>query len=73
MESKIKLVKQCHACHKDITVEVFQKDLDRYNDATNREHIQNIFPYLEASERELFLSGLCGSCWDELFMDLEDE
>ena len=29
-------------------------------------HIQNVMPYLSVDERELFVSGLCGPCFDRL-------
>ena len=35
-------------------------------------HLQNAFPYLSASERELIKSGTCGKCWDKMFPE-EDE
>lgn len=30
-------------------------------------HIQNVMPYLNADDRELMISGLCGSCFDRMF------
>ena len=36
--------------------------------------VQDAFPYLTASERELLISGICPSCWDKMFGgDLEEE
>lgn len=28
---------------------------------------QNAFPYLDASERELLISGTCSTCWNDMF------
>ena len=28
--------------------------------------IQNTFPYLSASDREILISGTCGSCFDDM-------
>ena len=36
-------------------------------------HIQEAFPSLPAEDRERFISGYCGSCWDLLFGDDEGE
>jgi hypothetical protein len=30
-------------------------------------HVQDAFPELSAAEREMFISGICGKCWDLLF------
>ena len=34
--------------------------------------IQNIIPNVSADIREMFLSGMCGECWDKLFEDIEE-
>lgn len=34
---------------------------------TRSKCIQNIFPDVSADMRELFLSGMCGKCFDEMF------
>lgn len=31
------------------------------------EHIQYVFPDLSPAERELFISGCCGDCWNKMF------
>lgn len=31
------------------------------------ELIQNVFPTWSASKRELLITGICKSCWDESF------
>lgn len=30
-------------------------------------HIQNALPTLSPDERELLISGTCGTCWDKMF------
>lgn len=32
--------------------------------------IQECFPEMSASEREMFISGICGDCWDKMFGEL---
>lgn len=35
---------------------------------------QNAFPYLSVTQREaLFISGICGFCWDAMFPDEDEE
>jgi hypothetical protein len=57
----------CVHCSDYHSITVEKPDLDALY-GKDRPLIQNLFPYLTASERELFFqSGLCGKCWDELF------
>lgn len=56
----------CKICHKTVTVTVEAEDLDRWN--RRETNIQDIFPYLSAGERELFLSRICPECYDDLFL-----
>jgi hypothetical protein len=37
------------------------------------EHIQNAIKSLSADDRELFISGTCGKCFDALFADEEGD
>lgn len=57
---------QCGAVH-DINVEL--KD---YNDYQTGKHPQDAFPYLDAGQREMLISGICPECWERLFPE-EDE
>ena len=40
---------------------------DDYTSWENGELIQNAMPYLSADERELLISGTCGTCFDNMF------
>lgn len=31
--------------------------------------VQDAFPELDASQRELLISGVCPTCWDNMFAD----
>lgn len=55
----------CSICRKTVTVTVEAEDLERWK--RRETYIQDIFPYLSAGERELFLSGICPKCYDNLF------
>jgi Na+-translocating ferredoxin:NAD+ oxidoreductase RnfC subunit len=63
---------KCRVCGRWRVVRIDPDDLDR--------HVHGIFvqhafvrrdgtPYLDSSERELFISSLCKSCWDLLCPD----
>lgn len=42
---------------------------EQYEAVMNRgsERIQDVIPDLSPSVRELFISGICSRCWDEMF------
>jgi len=62
----------CVQCRKPQTIKVKDDDIERFK--TGNGHIQAIFPYLLPAEREMFLSRICGNCWEELFIkDADDE
>lgn len=64
------LTETCIECGKDSSVVVQGPDLFNWN---NGAAVQVAFPYLTASERELmFMSHICGTCWENLFADDEE-
>ena len=72
-ERNIKIQARCRCCDGITELLVTQKDLNEYF-SSNRRHIQDIFPYLRAEERELLISQICPKCWNDMFgSDEEDE
>lgn len=67
--TKVALEVTCHLCNTKHELHLKQDDLNRYR---NGEHIQNVMSYLSPNERELLISGICGKCFDELFLDEEE-
>lgn len=65
-------LRECsNECGKIITGYVRGQDLFQYN---NGALAQVAFPYLSADDREaLFMSGCCGTCFDKIMSDPEDE
>lgn len=59
----------CSRCSTKIELSVDEKDIARYKSG---ELIQNCFPYLSADQREILISGICGTCFDELFAEPDD-
>jgi hypothetical protein len=58
------VVTACPFCGHAHEVEVNEMD---YWDWQDGELAQNAFPYLSADEREMLISGICPTCWDEMF------
>ena len=69
MSKDIKIVKVCCLCGCRYLIEVYSKD---YSDWQNGVNIQIAFPYLNIDDRELLISGVCGSCFDENFGDASE-
>lgn len=67
---KVIIETRCPFCGHITKIAVFKADFEKY---TNGELVQNCFPYLNASEREILISGLCFKCQDEIFDSDEDE
>ena len=71
-ERNIKLQVRCNICGGLTTLEVTGDSMNEYY-SPNRRHIQDIFPYLSAGERELLISHTCPKCWEEMFGSDEDD
>ena len=55
---------QCGKVHKIENITPLQFDELR---SENRRNIQVILPHIKEELRELFISGVCGDCWNEMF------
>ena len=64
------LIVRCYMCGKEYEIKVYEKDYREYA-SPNRRHIQDIFPYLTPAERELLISQVCETCWNDMFIDEE--
>lgn len=61
---------QCRMCGNVSDIKCNEDDFNKWK---NREgYIQDLLHYLSKQERELLISGTCGSCFDELFPPEED-
>ncbi len=63
--AKITLNPKCPVCGKPHTVTVEAQDLKDFREG--RKHATEAFPYLNAGQRELLITGICDKCWEELF------
>lgn len=59
----------CPRCRKHTTLVVDESAHDMWKSGA---YIQVAFPELSVDQREMMITGYCGSCWDILFPD-EDE
>jgi hypothetical protein len=68
----VRVVGKCPLCKKDWHI-----DVDTHNYAMWRNNmclIQDAFPDMGPSDRELLISGICNDCWQTMFKpDDEDE
>jgi len=62
------IVKNCMFCGKESSISVDSASLYLYNQGAM---IQDAFPDLTASEREVIKSGIHGECWDNTFKDFD--
>lgn len=63
-EGQTCLTRTCNMCHTQH--EIWVED-DDYKAWENGKMCQDAFPYLDAGQREILISGTCGRCFDLLF------
>ena len=61
---------RCPFCGETHEIAVNEND---YLDWQDGKLAQNAFPYLDADEREMLISGICPTCWDGMFETDEEE
>ena len=78
VEARIKILKQknakmiitlittCPFCGRENSINVCDSAWQ------NGALVQDAFPYLLADEREMLISGICPTCWDDTFSDEEE-
>jgi hypothetical protein len=59
---------RCPECRDINFVRVEKGD---YFDWKRGKYAQNAFPYLNAAQREMLMTGICGACWDLIFGDFD--
>lgn len=56
----------CPICGEVTLILVDKSDWELFK-SPNRPYVQDIFPYLTPEERECLISGVCPTCWDEMY------
>ena len=64
-ENKITLKVRCKCCGQETSVSVDLEDLGAWQ--RGEKLVQNAFPYLSSSKRELLMTRICPDCWDKMF------
>lgn len=62
---RVEITKVCPFCGKITAIEVTEEQMFAY--FFTDELVQNIFPEMEASTREVLISGICKDCQKEIF------
>jgi len=60
----------CEKCDKGFDFPATPEQMHALDDSSKS--IQDIFPELSSGERELFISGMCGECFDKVFEAFEE-
>lgn len=55
----------------NVGVRVTRDQLAEWTSNSDR-HVQQMFPNLTPAERELFVTSICGPCWDGMFPNLDE-
>ena len=71
-ERNVTLKVRCTICNTDYKLKVAEEDYIEYT-RPNRRNIQDIFPYLTPSERELLISHTCEACWNKMFGEPDED
>lgn len=61
---------KCSLCSSFTTVHISPRKLHMYRSGSAR--IQDLFPELAPSEREVIQRGICNRCWNDMFANGED-
>lgn len=62
------VIKTCMICNLEKTIHCTQEELNLWQGGML---IQNAMPNVSVDERELLISGVCGTCFDEMFDEAE--
>ena len=60
----------CYSCGAQQKVHTVATDAIKFRDGALA---QDCFPYLTPEQREFLISGICSTCWDEMFPPEEED
>lgn len=73
-DGRVRLRRRCNMCGKYQVLEMGLVELAQGLNAKKvGKHVQEAFPWLTPSEREMFLTGICDDCWGVLFREEGEE
>lgn len=59
---------KCPSCKREKRLKVSAAGFEKYR--SGRYNVQDCFPELDTSKRELLISGICPDCWNEMFSEV---
>lgn len=59
----------CRYCHEHVQIDVPWLGFEEWKQGAL---IQNAMPSLDTESREFLISGVCGTCWDQMFTPVLD-
>lgn len=72
-DGSIKVTKKCIQCQKVIDLGITSKEkLDELLRTVGYGHMQDL-KWLSPGNREMFISGFCGECFNKIFSDTSEE
>jgi hypothetical protein len=66
MDETMTIPVKCRSCGREFTLTVRKAGYEEWRAGTL---IQRALPELSADQRELLISGICGTCFDAMFRD----
>lgn len=67
---KLTLLVTCPICGKEVEIEVKSEDYFYWQQGAV---IQDAMPYLTPQEREMLISGVCPTCWEDMWEGFDEE
>lgn len=64
VDGQAHIVVECHSCAKPHEMTV---PAENYLSWREGEYVQNALSMLDKDQREMLISGVCPTCWDEMF------
>ena len=71
MSHIVHVTDRCKTCFQEVTVEWNRVALMQWQ--TGHYNIQEVAPSMPVDDREFMLSGICGTCFDAMWEDEDDE
>jgi hypothetical protein len=67
----MKVSTTCPVCKKEFVFDMTVEQMAALQ--IGEKHVQDILPDFTPEDREMFISGFCPKCWDETFVEDEQE
>lgn len=65
------MIKTCRWCAYESVIYMTEIQYEKWYNQDS--YVQDIFPHVSKEEREILISGTHPICWNEMFVDIEEE